>query len=690
MRAARAERQQTARELWAEAVDPGERLLVWQWADANRMLSSKESAEPGYWRTDRVPYLRQPMETLSVSNLAERVIFQWGAQLGKSATVLNFLGYCIDHEPAPAMLILPTLDTAKRYSRNRVDALIESTPCLQAKVSERRSRDAANSRLLKDFPGGYLIVAGANSAAMLREASIRYLIAEEIDAYESDAGDEGDPITLAVRRTATYRGRRKILYVSTPGLEGISRIDRERRGAEQEWHFHVPCPSCGHFQALIWEQLRYEPPPPASQDGERAIPPELAGVTYECVACQASIGEFQKLRMLEQGRWVAVRDQGHRSVAFFLNALYSTLGFSWGEAAAMYEAAKDDPKLMQVFVNTVLGLPYAEPREAPPWEPLLRRREEYAIGVVQPGCRFLTMAVDVQGNRLELELRGWGRGHRSWSLLYRQLLGDPLDEPVWAELDELLRTEWPIIGSDATLPVWCCAVDSGNYPQRVYRWARGHAQPAVGAGTIAVRVPRTVMVVKGRDVWGRTLLTPEKASQEEKRRGLKVVGVGVSGLKRELYQWFRQERREDGREPHGWIHWPADPTYDDRYFKGLVAERLVVKIAGGRPREVWELPAGLRNEPLDLHVYNRAAAAACGIDRFTERDWQRLERQLPASLLRQEGAPAARGPSPEVPPRPDAERPPPVAPGPHAPTAAVPSRRFVSYADRRRSRRESW
>jgi len=663
---AAAVRRQGPVELWGEAFDPGERLLVWEWADANRVLSGKESAEQGRWRTDRVPYLRFPMEVLSVSHPAEHVILQWGAQLGKTQTVLNFVGYCIDHEPGPMLGVLPTLDTAKRYSRNRIDSLVENTPSLRGKVAQQRSRDASNSRLLKDFPGGFLSMAGANSPALLREASIRYLLREEIDAWLTN--EEGDPLGQSARRTATYRGRRKILDVSTPKHAGTSKIDRARRRAEQEWHWHVPCPVCGFAQQLERKQLRYVVPDRDAVDDETELV-EIPGVTYECVRCKALLPESRKPAMMAAGAWVCIRNRGMRSVAFFLSALNSTLGLSWGEIAAMQETAKGDPEATQVLVNTVDALPYQEQRERPNVQLLLDRRSTYAPGVVQPGVRFLTMAVDVQAApaRLEIELKGWGRNLRNWSLLYRELLGDPQGPAVWAELDELLATEWPTAARDGTLPVWCCAIDSGKFPECVYRWARAHPAPLYGARSIAVRSPNTVMVVKGRGVWDRTLLTAEKVSREEKRRGLKVIGVGVSGLKRELYRWLRLERGEHGDEPRGFPHWPA--SYDERYFRGLTAEELKIKWVRGQPVEWWDLPSGTRNEPLDLHVYNRAAAAACGIDVFTSRDWERLEEKLPPSLLTEapvglpsppEGDPPAGGSPPASAPKPPADRPAPI------------------------------
>lgn len=652
--------------------------MVWEWADRHRELT--DGAEKGRWRTDRTPWLRMPMEVMSVTHPAEEIVLQCGAQIGKTATVLNFIGYAIDHEPDELMLVLGTIDAANRYVRTRIDPLIESTEALRDKVSQAGRRDG-NTRMLKRFVGGHLRVAGANSAKALREASVRYLVLEEVSGYEDDAGNEGDPVLLAIVRTRTYEGRRKVFLVSTPNRAGTCRIDLARQAADQEWHFHVPCPSCGTFQQLEWPRFVYDVPPRAA-DGSR---PRIRDVRYACRACDAQIPESAKGQMVTAGKWVCVRDNGStKSIAFWLPAFVSTLGFTWTEAATMYEAAKGDANQMRAFVNTVQALPYAEPREAPPWEPLFARRETYRIGVVQPGARFLTAGVDVQADRLEFEVVGWGRGLRSWSVTKRVLPGDPTQPDVWRELDEVLATEWPCAGG-GTLPIWCLAIDSGFASSAVYRWARANAQPAFAGGTLAVRHARTVMVTKGTDRWGGPLALAQKVDAAERKRGLKVVLVAASGLKQELYRWLRLEAPAPGQpEPHGFLHFPE---YDDGWFKQLTAEHLEIRTVGGRPREVWVIPEGVRNEALDCRILARAAAAAVGVDRFSERQWAKLEATLPEGLVALPQP--AEAPAPAASPAPDAAAASPTVPVSPAMRARVvppttpqkrtaPTRRFTS------------
>src|SRR5574343_565817 len=200
--------------LFAEFMRPPADLTVSQWADKHRMLSGKASSEPGPWRTDRTPYLRQIMDDLSARSTVQEVVVMFAAQLGKSETGNNWLGYIIDNEPGPVMIVQPTTDMAKRFSRQRIAPMLEETPALRRKVRDNRSRDDANTTLMKDFAGGVLVVSGANSAASLRSIPVRYLFLDEIDAYPLDVDGEGDPVALAEKRTSTF-ARRKVLKVST-------------------------------------------------------------------------------------------------------------------------------------------------------------------------------------------------------------------------------------------------------------------------------------------------------------------------------------------------------------------------------------------------------------------------------------------------------------------------------------------
>jgi phage terminase large subunit GpA-like protein len=235
---------------WRRGMRPDADLTVSEWADAHRWLSSRASAEPGRYRTARTPYLREIMDALSPSHPAQRISFMKAAQVGATEAGNNWIGFVIHHAPGPMLAVLPTVEMAKRTSRGRIDPLIEDSPALKERVSPARSRDAGNWMLSKEFPGGILVLTGANSATGLRSMPARYVFLDEIDAYPASADEEGDPVTLAEARTTTFAHRRKVFMVSTPTIRGLSRIEREFEASDQRRYF-VPCPHCGHLQWLV-------------------------------------------------------------------------------------------------------------------------------------------------------------------------------------------------------------------------------------------------------------------------------------------------------------------------------------------------------------------------------------------------------------------------------------------------------
>jgi phage terminase large subunit GpA-like protein len=461
-----------------------------------------------------------------------------------------------------------------------------------------------------------LIMTGANSAVGLRSMPARYLFLDEVDAYPGDVEGEGDPILLAERRSATFQ-RRKILLVSTPKTRGRSRIEREYEATDQR-RFFVPCPHCGEQQTLELANLRWPEGRPREAE-------------YACSHCGSLIGERHKTAMLERGEWRATADGAGRTAGFHLSSLYSPVGwFSWADAAEMYEQAQTVPDLMKGFVNTVLGLPYEEEAEAPEWQRLYERRESYRIGIVPECGLFLSAGVDVQKDRIEVEIVAWGRSKESWSVDYRVIDGDTARPEVWSKLDALLATDWRH-ASGHTLPIRVMCVDAGYATQDVYGWVRRHPQASWGPAGAAARQPRTAVAVKGRDQDTALLLTVSRADGGGKRRGLRVWSLGTPVAKGELYRWLKlewptDEAREDGAGfPPGTCHFPQ---YGEEFFKQLTAERLVTRIVKGFPRASWEKDPSRRNEALDCRVYARAAAGIAGLDRFEEQHWRRMETAL--------------------------------------------------------------
>lgn len=601
---------------WHQGMTPDPVFKVSEWADRYRMLSPKSASEPGRWRTERTPYLREIMDQLSPASPVQRVVFMKGSQIGGTECGNNWLGYIIHMAPGPTMAVSPTVEMAKRHSKQRLEPLLEDSPELRERVRPARSRDSGNTMLSKEFLGGLLILTGANSAVGLRSMPARYLFMDEIDAYPGDVDGEGDPILLAERRSATFRRRRKVLLVSTPTVKGLSRIQREFEGSDQRY-FHVPCPECDHYQPLRFTQLRWP-------EGE----PDKA--QYVCEACGALLSEHHKTEMLAKGRWQATAT-GNGTVGYHLSSLYSPVGwFAWADAAAMFEEAKKHPELMKGFVNTVLGEPYEEEAESPEWQRIYERRESYPIGTVPLGGLFLTAGVDVQKDRLECEVVAWGRHKESWSVDYAVLDGDTARPEVWAKLNLLLQRDWPHSAGN-TMPIRVMSVDSGYATQDVYGWVRQHPQAVWGGAGARAGQPRTAVAVKGQDRESALILGVSKADVGGKRRGLRVWNVSGPVAKMELYRWLKlewptEEARAEGEVfPPGSCHFPQ---YGEEYFKQLTAERRVIRIHRGFPKAVWEKDPTRNNEALDCRVYARAAATIFGLDRMSEYKWRALEEAL--------------------------------------------------------------
>lgn len=578
-----------------EALRPDPMLTVSEWADAHRMLSQRASAEPGTWRTDRTPYLREIMDCLSATSAVEKVVFMKGAQVGGTEAGNNWLGYVIDNCPGPMLMVQPTVEMAKRNSKTRIAPLIEESPTLREKVRDPRSRDSSNSLLAKEFPGGVVVMAGANSAAGLRSMPVRFLFLDEPDAYPGDVDGEGDPCTLAEARTRTF-SRRKIFYVSTPTLAGRSRIEREFMDSDMRF-FEVPCPLCGAYQQLVWPQMKWV-------EGH----PETA--RYQCAHCDCEFEEHHKNKILSRGQWVAQNPQG-KWRGYHISTLYSPLGwFSWQQCVEAYLQAQKTDEAMRVFQNTILGLTYADTGEAPDWELLYGRREQYAIGQVPDPVVFLTAGIDVQKDRLEMEVVGWGRNLESWSIDYVVLHGDTASDEVWEQLSAQVRQDYGRTDG-MRMPIRMAAIDTGFRTQEVYRWVKSQS---------AMRV----MAVKGREQQATIISQPSTVEVTVRgkriRGGIKVWPVGVSVAKSELYGWLRRKlpsNLEDGL-PYGWCHFPQHP---EEYFKQLTAESLVSRIVRGYQKYQWEKTRD-RNEALDCRVYNRAAAMTVGADRWDDKRWE--------------------------------------------------------------------
>lgn len=580
-----------------DGLRPDPTITVSQWSDEKRILPDT-TAEAGRWKTDRTPYLREIMDKLSVTDPAQKVVFQKGSQIGGTETGNNWLGYVIDVAPAPFLYIMPTDALMKKTSKQRIEKMLESTPELKAKTPRLRSRDSVNNLLYKEFPGMFLSMVGANSPVGLSSTSVRYVYGDEIDRYPVSVAEEGSALDLGETRTATYGNRRKIFWTSTPKHKG-SGIDAEFVKTGQRY-YNVPCPLCGVFQVLVFDQLRYEPG-------------KYQDVKYECPHCNGLFEERHKTRIMDQGQWIPKYPEMEDGYTFgyHLSAMYSPLGwYSWAKMAQDYENAKGNVPKLIAFTNTKLGQYYeALKGDKPDWEQLYERSEDYPANQPFSSVVFITAGVDVQADRLEIEIVGWMKGKKSQSIDYLQLIGDTGQDEVWKELTKLLNKTWVRQGDNAILSIRLMGVDTGYNTQKAYQFAKKHG------------ISR-VMPLKGRESLDMYFAAPKsvdvlKAGQKAGK--VKVWGVGVSMIKTEVYGFLKlQKDYETGEIPDGYCHFPKrEPSY----FRGLTAEEAV-QMTNKRNYEsfVW-IKKYKRNEPLDCRVYARAAAAAAGMDNWNDDRW---------------------------------------------------------------------
>jgi phage terminase large subunit GpA-like protein len=533
---------------WGNGLRPDPDLTVSEWADRHRMLSGRASAEPGRYRTVRTPYMREIMDRLSPGDPMQRIVFMKAAQVGATEAGNNWIGFAIHQAPGPMLAVQPTVELAKRNSRQRIDPLIDESPELRERVKPARSRDAGNTMLSKEFAGGILIMTGANSAVGLRSTPARYIFLDEVDAYPASADEEGDPVTLAEARSLTFAHRRKVFLVSTPTIRGLSRIEREYEASDQR-RFFVPCPHCDAMQWLKFDRLRW-------QKGK----PETA--EYHCEGCDAAIAEHHKTAMLEGGEWRATATAADpTTVGYHLSALYSPIGWlSWERIVRAWDAAQGSDEAIKAFRNTILGETWVETGEAPDWQRLYDRRERWTAGTVPAGGLFLTAGADVQKDRIEVDVWAWGRGLESWLVDHVVIEGGPDRHDAWSELTAMLDRSWPH-ERGAHLRIARLAIDTGYEAPAVYSWSRaqGFAQVSPVKGVEGFN--------RSSPVSGPTFVDATEGGKRL-RRGARLWTVAVSTFKAETYRFLRLAR----------------PTEEDMADGSRIPARLGAPAALGRER----------------------------------------------------------------------------------------------------------
>ena len=600
-------------------LQPDPDYTVSEWADQHRFLSQKAAAEPGRWRTERTPYLREIMDCLSPSSPVQRVVFMAGAQVGKTETGNNWLGYVIDYAPGPMMMVQPTVDTAKRLSKQRIAPMIDETPRLREKIADARARDSGNTMMVKEFTGGVLVITGANSAVGLRSMPVRYLFLDEIDAYPSDIEGEGDPVALAERRTTTF-SRRKIYMSSTPTIKDISRVEREYNNSDQR-RFYVPCPHCGHMQWLRWSQIKWSEDDPQS-------------AAYACEDCGTLIEERYKTEMMANGEWRATAEGDGKTAGFHLSSLYSPLGWkSWASIVEEFIAAKGDAPSLKTWVNTVLGETWEEEYSNKIGADGLQARAEFYDPKVLPArVLVVTVGVDVQDNRLAITIYGWGRDEECWAVTHQEIYGDPSRPEVWKQLDDFLLTPLDHELAEPLNIAAACIDSGGHHTHDVYAYARDRR--TWGHGNDKPRI----MAIKGQSQRGKPAISkPTRVDLNWRGKTLKssaeVWPVGVDTIKAVIYG--RLKHNEPGP---GYVHFHAELAAE--FFEQLTAEKQITKYVKGFPVREWVKKSGARNEALDTAVYAYAALQSLYL-RFNRRTiWDQFERALKLKPVKDGDAPA--------------------------------------------------
>jgi phage terminase large subunit GpA-like protein len=602
---------------WREGLTPNVLLSVSEWSDRYRVLSRKASAEPGRWRTSRTPYLKEIMDCLSPGSPAERVVFMKSVQMSATELGTNWIGYVIHHVQGPMMAVWPTVDMAKRNSKQRIDPLIEESGVLAELIAPARSRDSGNTILMKEFRNGVLVMTGANSAVGLRSMPVQYLFLDEVDGYPPDVDGEGDPISLVEARTDTF-AHRKIFIVSTPTIAGASAIEREYQESDQR-RFYVPCPHCGHAHVLKWENI--------SIADER---PETA--MLRCPECGALIEDKHKGAMLEAGKWIAENPEG-RYPGFHLSGLYSPWT-TFAKLAEKYFAAKGNPEKEKTWWNTSMGEPFAAPGVSVEPHTLMEKCQSYDAQTLPAGVICVTAGVDVQGDRLELEFVGWGAGAESWGIYPQILRGNTGEAEIWTLLDDVLARARFTTEDGRVLRVIGVCVDSGYETQNVYEFC-------------TPRAARNIWATKGQE--GQRPVWPRKVTRSRKFRGHQVRLVGVDSAKETIYSRFAIE---DGKP--GCCHFSM--AYDEDWFTQATVETMVTSIdTRGRETRKWVKPRGARNEALDCRVYAYAAMVGLKVERglalWVTGDRRRETEELPAASPPLESpSPVSRFLSPDPPP----------------------------------------
>lgn len=577
----------------SSALKPDPKLSVSNWANENIYLPQTDSSEPGKYRVERTPYLRAILDELGSNSRSQIITLMKGAQIGATTVGNIWLAFIIEHQPGPCLYVLPTLDTAKRTSKQRIQPMFDACPALEGLIADHKSKEASNSIMLKEFKGGILIFAGSNSAAGLRSMPARYLMLDELSAYEADIDDEGDPVELAKRRTATFKRHRKIFQPSTPTIKGLDRVEMEFEKSDKRF-YHVPCPHCYDKAPITWKRVQWDKE--KLEDGTEKHLPLTAHII--CENCGCRIDEKHKTWMMDEANgaeWIATAKGEPFHVGFHINSLYSPVGwYSWSDAVSEFLAAKEkadqgDITLLKTWTNTVLGETWASKGTEIAPHHIWRRRENYPTDCEVPAeVLYVTAGVDVQIDRMEISVYGFGLGEECWAIEHRVIWGDPSDrtDPIYDKLDEVLFNTKYKHEQGHNISIGCTGIDTGFLATQLYDY-------------IKTRQRQGVFAVKGdKGLEGIPIISTAKHRKTGRdKRPVKLFNIGTFETKRLIYGRLMLKNKGPG-----YIHYPIMEDYDAEFFDQLTAERIEEKLVKGF-RKRYFVKKRPRNEALDCFVY---------------------------------------------------------------------------------------
>lgn len=575
---------------------PPDDLTVTQWAEAKRRLSAESAAEPGPWRTERTPYLREPMDAFTDPKV-RHIVMVAASQVGKSEFLNNCIGYIIDEDPGSILFIHPTTIDAQEYSKLRIAPMLRDSPALRQKIAAPKSRDSHNTILQKAYPGGILTMCGSTEAHALASKPIRYVFGDERDRWATSAGNEGDPWDLAMARQTTFYNA-KAVEVSTTTIKNASAIEAAYyTGTMERWN--SKCPHCGEYHEIRWSDIRFEYDEIIVSHKKTY---KVKKVYYTCPGCGCISTEAEMKRA--PAKWIAENPEayGQGTRSFWLNAFVSQWA-SWESIVLKYLNALGSTKKMQVVFNTCFGEPWEDRGDIEDEDSLIARREDYGKDKngepveLPPGVLVLTAGVDTQDDRMEYEIVGHGFFGETWGIEKGIVMGRPDDDATWNKLDEVVFDRVMRFENGVGLRVSMSFVDEG-----------GHFTQSVRAQCNA-RISKKVFCIKGMPGQDKPYISPPK----KQKIFVNQIAVGTC--------WQYQLGVDSGKEiimdnlrvqtpGQKYCHFPKRDDYGSAYFAGLLSETKVYDPNKKQPWSWKKIPGHERNEPLDCRNYALAAFKA--------------------------------------------------------------------------------